>query len=74
MPLAYVPLGRKVRIVQVRAGKGLLLRLSEMGIFPGAVFDVVSDFSRGPIILQRGAMRIGLGRGVAFKIWVQIIS
>ena len=74
MPLAYVPFGKRVRIVEVRAGAGLIRRLAEMGIFPGEVFEVVSDFSRGPIILQRGAMRIGLGRGVAFKIWVQIIS
>ena len=73
MPLAYVPTGRQVRVIEVRAGKGLAIRLAEMGIFPGVVVRVVSDFSRGPVVVEKKGMRIGLGRGIAFKIWVQEI-
>ena len=41
-----------------------------MGIYPGAVVEVLSNWS-GPVVVSVGGVRLGLGPGVAHKILVE---
>jgi len=74
IPLSMVRLGEKVEIVRVNGGKGLSMRLSAMGLYPGVIIDVVSDARMGPLIISRGGVRFALSFGMAHKILVRPIG
>jgi ferrous iron transport protein A len=69
MPLSMVRPGQRVTIREIKGGRGLIGRLANMGIYPGVEIDVVSN-TPGPLILNRGGVRLGLGRGMAHRILV----
>ncbi len=71
IPLSMVESGREVRLVSVRAGRGLAQRLAEMGFVPGVEIRVASNSGAGPIIVLIKGSRLVLGRGVAHKMLVQ---
>lgn len=56
---------------RIVAGRGLTLRLAEMGITPGVLVKVVHNDS-GPLLLLVRDSRIVIGRGVAMKILVEV--
>ena len=58
-------------IIQILAGRGLTLRLIEMGITIGSQVMILHNNS-GPIIIQIRNSRLILGRGVAMKILVEV--
>ncbi len=70
-PLALAPLGRRVRIVEIQGGRHLRSRLAQMGLFPGTVVVVELREAHGPVVINRGGVRIGVGTGMARKILVQ---
>ena len=70
MPLSQSRQGEIVRIVSVAGGRGVARRLSDMGFFPGVVVRVISNPGRGPVILLKDGLRLGLGFGMARKIFV----
>ena len=70
MPLSMVQPGQKVRLVAVRAGRGLRARLAEMGLIPGVELEVINSGSAGPFIVAIKQSRIMLGRGMAHRIVV----
>mgnify|MGYP000471626722 CR=1 FL=1 len=90
MPLAFAREGATLRILEVRAGRGLAHRISELGLTPGSVVKVVKASPPGPIIVEvdgydeRGvqkpvmgvpsAWRLALGFGMAMKIMVEDLS
>jgi len=69
MTLSMVRPGERVRIREIKGGRGLIGRLATMGIYPGVEIEVVSNLP-GPLILNRGGVRLGLGRGMAHRIFV----
>ncbi|MFW3145780.1 MAG: FeoA family protein [Thermoplasmatota archaeon] len=69
-PLSRTSDGEKVVIREVRGGRGLNRRLSELGIGVGAQMTVLNN-SGGPVIVAYGGSRMALGRGVASKILVE---
>jgi ferrous iron transport protein A len=69
MPLSMVRPGQRVTIREIRGGRGLIGKLAAMGIYPGVEIEVVSNIP-GPLILNRGGVRLGLGRGMAQRIIV----
>jgi Fe2+ transport system protein FeoA len=73
MPLNMVNRGL-VRIVSINAGRGLRERLIRMGIFEGDVIEVVMNSFPGPVFVQKDGVRIGLGAGMASKIFVQPVE
>jgi ferrous iron transport protein A len=73
MPLSMVRPGERVKIVEVRAGRGLIGRLADMGFYPGVEIEVISN-RPGPLVLSRGGARLGIGHGMAHKILVSPIS
>jgi len=71
MPLSMVNSGRKVRLLAVRAGRGLQARLAAMGLVPGAELEVIRNSHHGPFIVSVKDTRLVLGRGMAHKIEVE---
>ncbi len=70
-PLSTVKTGDTVRLVRVRAGRGLNSRLASMGFVPDAQIRVVSNGHPGPFVLVIKDIKMVLGRGVAQKVFVQ---
>jgi ferrous iron transport protein A len=71
IPLSMVESGRNVRLVMVRAGRGLVQRLADMGFVPGVQIRVVSNNAAGPLVVLVKGSRLMLGRGMAHKMLVQ---
>jgi len=64
-----VPPGKRVKVINLRGGSGMVARLMQMGIHPGAIIEIVEN-SRGPILVRVRGVVIALGRGIARKIVV----
>jgi len=67
--LARARSGEKVRVIAIEGGRGVQVRLREMGLHPGDVLEVIQN-NGGPVIVQNGCFRIALGKGVSSKIVV----
>ncbi|NWF64450.1 MAG: ferrous iron transport protein A [Chloroflexi bacterium] len=72
-PLTMAAQGERVRLLRVNAGEALSSRLSAMGLTPGVEFSVIQD-SGGPLLLGVRDSRLAVGRGMAQKIFVELIS
>jgi ferrous iron transport protein A len=70
-PLSAVTTGDTVRLVRVRAGRGLNSRLASMGFVPDVKIRVVSNGHPGPFVIIIKEIKMVLGRGVAQKVFVQ---
>ena len=73
VPLSAVEAGREVVLARVDGGHGLLLRLAEMGIRPGARFTVLSRGGHGPCIIAFAQARLVIGRGMIRRMFVRIV-
>ncbi|ABL78250.1 FeoA family protein [Thermofilum pendens] len=73
VPLALVPPGSVVRLVEVQGGHGVLRRLFELGILPGVEFRVVFN-GAGPTVIERNGARLALGRGIAMRLLVEVVQ
>jgi ferrous iron transport protein A len=69
-PLAMADQGVQVRIVALRAGRGLDRRLTEMGLNIGTELKVQQRQPGGGLVVTRGETRLALGGGMAHKIMV----
>ncbi|MEJ2047190.1 MAG: FeoA family protein [Dehalococcoidia bacterium] len=70
LPLNMVPPGEAVKIVSVRAGRGLSQRLADMGLTPGTLLTVINSYGAGPVLINLRGTRLALGFGIAQKITV----
>jgi len=70
LPLAMLPENEEARVVEVRGGRGLVRRLSELGFTPGAKVKILFSNSPGPAIVDVRGSRIALGRGLLMRIMV----
>jgi Fe2+ transport system protein FeoA len=73
LPLAECPRDHKACLRCLEIDRCLLHRLSELGMTPGVELRVVHD-AGGPMLLSVRGSRVALGRDLAEKIWVEIIS
>jgi ferrous iron transport protein A len=73
MPLSMVRPGERVRIIEIRGGRGLTRKLADMGFYPGVQVEVVSN-RPGPLILNRDGVRVGVGYGMAHRVLVSPIA
>lgn len=74
IPLSMVRPGEKVEIVEIRGGRGIYSKLTNMGFYPGVMIEVISDIRRGPLIIAKEGIRLGLGFGMANRIFVRHIK
>jgi len=70
MSLIFGREGEEFEVKAIEGGRSVILRLQEMGIYPGVKLRIISS-SNGPIIIALGNTRIALGRGIASKIVVK---
>jgi Fe2+ transport system protein FeoA len=70
MPLASAVTGQVVRLASVSGGRGLQLRLAEMGLVPGVRFRVIARGAPGPFIISVKDTRMVLGHGMAHRVRV----
>lgn len=71
--LSNIPIGQKVRLVRIHAGRRLTHRLAELGLTPGVEFSILQD-NGGPLVISVRNSRIAIGRGMAKKIEVQMVT
>ncbi len=74
VPLTSVMPGRRARLVRIQGGHRLIHRLSELGLIPGVEIEVLHRNSGGPILLAVRDTRLALGRGMADKVWVELLD
>lgn len=73
MPLAMISAGEVVRVIDIRAGRGLIKRLTDMGLTPGVNIKIINSQRPGPVVIELRGSRLVLGHGVAQKIMVTIV-
>jgi len=73
LPLSQMETGQSGIVFQIQGGRGLMNRLSSLGIRPGQrVTKVSSMFMRGPITIQLGNAQVAIGFGMANRIIVEL--
>jgi ferrous iron transport protein A len=71
--LARMKTGRSGNVVRIEGGRGLVNRLSALGVRPGRrITKVGSMFMRGPVTIQLGNAQVAVGFGMANKIIVEL--
>ena len=67
--------GQKARVIEVQGGWGLRQKLSELGILPSQVITIANASAwRGPVLVEVNSNEVALGRGVARKVLVEVVS
>jgi len=65
--------GQRGKVVEIQGGRGLINRLSALGIRPGKKITKVSSMlMRGPVTIQSGNLQVAVGFGIAKKIIVDV--
>ncbi|MGM0608891.1 MAG: FeoA family protein [Candidatus Muiribacteriota bacterium] len=70
VPLSVLPKDSKAEIIEVRGGHTFQKKIYNMGLFVGSVIKVAGNPRNGFIIINSGESRIGIGMGMAHKIFV----
>ncbi len=64
--------GQSGIVVHLQGGRGLVSRLSALGIIPGKrITKVSSTLMRGPVTIEVDRARVAIGFGMASRILVQ---
>jgi len=71
VPLSFLPPGAKGVVVRLVGGRGLVAKLSAMGISPMTEIEVLHSYAGGPVLVMVRGARVALGRGVAMKVLVR---
>ncbi|ADP77276.1 FeoA family protein [Methanothermus fervidus DSM 2088] len=75
LPLTEVETGKKVIIKEIVAGIGLIKRLESLNIRIGKIIKVISATPfRGPLVVDVGGSKVALGRGLAERIFVEVLD
>ena len=72
LPLAMINPSEEVTVAEIRGGRGLVQRLSDMGLTPGTKLKVINSQMPGPVLIDLRGSRLALGHGVALKVMVEI--
>ena len=68
LPLAMTTIGDRVWVVEIRGGRRMVRRLTDLGIVPGMEITVVNRSASGSVIIGLQGCRIGIGAGIAASI------
>lgn len=71
--LGEMEAGRTGMVVGIDGGRGMTLRLSTLGIRPGARIKKVScQAMRGPVVVEVGRSQVAIGFGMAKRVLIEI--
>lgn len=73
IPLALIRDGERVKVLKISGGRGLVRRMTDLGLRPGAEIEIISASRNGSFIIRLGEQRLGVGFGVAKKIFVDLV-
>ena len=68
IPLGLLNEGDIAEISYTNGGRGVTLRVNELGFYPGSRIRIVRNIRAGPVLLELKGCRIAIGRGIAMKI------
>jgi len=68
VPLSKVPAGTTVRVARLTGGRGMVARLTNMGLNAGSEITVMRNDPAGPLIVRCKGSRLALGRGVLDRV------
>ena len=71
MPLSMAKQGERLVIREIMGGSGARMRLLSMGIRPEDEIEVVTNFSKGQVVIAVQSSRYMIGQGLAQKIIVE---
>jgi ferrous iron transport protein A len=74
IPLALAREGERVKVSNVLGGRGLVRRMTDLGLRPGTEIEIVSASRTGPFVIRLGGQRLGVGFGIAKKIFVDLVA
>jgi|GEM_PF-176075 len=74
IPLSTITPGENVKIINIKGGKHFLHRLICMGLNIGDEIEILSNDFHGPFLIKVRNTRLGIGHGMAHKIFVEKIK
>lgn len=74
LPLDTAKQGERLVIKDILGGAGARMRLLTMGLRQGDLIDIVTNISKGQLVIAAGGKRYVLGRGLAQKILAQPVE
>ena len=72
--LSEAPSGATVKVKRIVAGVNASTRLRELGVVEGTTVKVIRNPPFGPIIIEANGDRYALGKGLANKVEVELLS
>ncbi len=66
--------GKTATLVSLEVGRGLLSRLLNMGLVPGAKISVLVNRGKGLLVVRVQDTEISISRGIAQKLIVKVES
>jgi len=70
MSLEMVAVGKRVRVLGIRAGRKLQARLAALGLVPGVEVEVLRNAAHNTLLVKIKESKVMLGHGMACKIVV----
>jgi Fe2+ transport system protein FeoA len=74
LPLSEARVGRAYEFVGCEAGRQLKEKVYSMGLNSGARLKITNNSGHGPVGLEVRQTRLGIGRGMAARIWVREVE
>jgi Fur family ferric uptake transcriptional regulator len=74
MPLSMAKQGERLVIRDIMGGSGARMRLSSMGIRPEDEIEVITNVSKGQVVIAVQSSRYVIGQGLAQKIIVEPVE
>jgi ferrous iron transport protein A len=71
--IVFLKPGSYAMVKDIKAGIGLRRRLEELGLVRNQILKIIKN-DCGPLIIMLGESRLVIGRGAAFKIFVEEIK
>jgi len=73
-PLALAGEGERVWVAAVNGGRGMLFKLTELGLPIGSELTVTQRSAGGPMVVARNDARIALGARMAHRVMVARVT
>lgn len=74
IPIGFLDEGDVAEIFQIKGGRGVVLRMNELGFYPGSRVRILKNVKAGPVLIELKGGKIAIGRGVAMKIFCKKID
>lgn len=72
IPLSDLSPGESGIVETICGGRGMLARLSSLGVTVGAEISVIQNAPIGPVLVSVRGVRVAIGRGMAGRILVRV--